>query len=147
MRVNASLQRVTALNSSIHPAFKRTPSFFLNSFPEMRRFARGWTTLVFYSNRGNKKKGKIFTRREVEWTEEGDIICFCVLSAILSAGNLDQGGSTDVRRREWNFVIGGKVQWEWILCNIYIYILLISNYRSINRIWKNDRRIGLIVKY
>lgn len=95
-----------------------TPSLNLSARErEIRRFARGWMTLVvdilFQSWEGGKKylfeeKNRGAKRRERE------IICFCVPSAILSAGNLDQGGSSDVKRREWNFVlvIWEKVQWD-----------------------------------
>lgn len=94
-----------------------TPSLNLSARErEIRRFARGWMTLVgryFIPIVGRGKK--IFIRREEPWSEaEREIICFCVPSAILSAGNLDQRGSSDVKRREWNFVsvIWEKVQWD-----------------------------------
>lgn len=94
-----------------------TPSLNLSARErEIRRFARGWMTLVvdilFQSWEGGKN---IYSkRRTVERSGEREIICFCVPSAILSAGNLDQGRSSDVKRREWNFVsvIWEKVQWD-----------------------------------
>lgn len=105
MRVNASLQRVTALNSSIHPAFKRTPSFFLNSFPEMRRFARGWTTLVFYSNRGNKKKREnIYSKRSGVNRGERDNMLLRTVSYSVSwqfgSGRVDRRHETRVKFRD-----------------------------------------------
>lgn len=101
MRVNAS-PRVTALNSSIHPTFKHP---FFKSFRARegdKKIRAGLNDIggrYFIPIVGRGKK--IFIRREEPWSEaEREIICFCVPSAILSAGNLDQGGSSDVKRRE-----------------------------------------------
>lgn len=102
MRVNAS-PRVTALNSSIHPTFKHP---FFKSFRARegdKKIRAGLNDIggrYFIPIVGRGKKYLFEEKNRGAKRREREIICFCVPSAILSAGNLDQGGSSDVKRRE-----------------------------------------------